>query len=947
MWADLCFSMLLSREMRNRMAVPSIEELGIKEESWGPTLYGKLNAVKMHRKQKMPFKLIPNCSRFTLKEKGYDWIGLLMGYPLKIKSNDIQLRRWRNEGANKYLVSIFLQLQTIRTKYRQSECNKEKKAIAKKYVELSWHLMSSRAYIVSALNFIFPNWSTDMSLKGVYKLIGKVEKLIDAKATEIKYSRVYIPKKLDPYGNPLLNEKGEWIGIRPLGVPANEWRIYLHMLNNIIVWWRIGLEGSQHAYLPGKGVHTAWKELLNYKDYPWIYEFDLHGFFDEVNLDYIYKEMWQRLGLPKDYCAFLRKMNRSIVRLPEKDMIEEPERTLGLTADLKLNPNLPKGTARIDQIEIDDDLIMIEIVKTDLKPTDELVEPTGKVVGGWKEKGVPQGCPTSCGLSTIALDKITTNPIKEGKVVMYADDGLIFGKTEEAIEEVKKLFEPTKIQLNKSKSGWIKREGTWLKEIKFLGLTYKDGEMFASTRRGSTLKFDTIAAFTAFLMKRREEILYEGSASHLNYYYDRFKDCSPKDWIFNELWKFLAYENKASLLFEKSSGYFLSSLYNNTWNLNQPTSSELLFRKKSWVSERWYAYRHEVLKKYLNGLLECEIHLEIKSLGLNLELPKSLKELRDLHEWARELSGHWRLKSLLELGIKHLEHIHSQSYRRERIGIRESLNERWLLLINSLLPLNIYNVRSYACHDLLTNECYEKPLIRYVLEEPKAKKATDYPRTKPKLLKAMKKLGKEFYKASGLKVPHFPLSLSVKPLLDPKWYDKRRYYPTRSYSTVPTTVVVTWRMVRNQIIRSMIEGFSLAFGILGLWEISLFVLDSIESNPRAKSLEMFLSDSASGPSPEWKAKMIWIFLMMITLLIGILIGVNLGSPPPDGLTEEILNRLDPSLIPLRLPSIVEYGWGVWGQAYGGEFTDGWIRQYEYTPRAHIPGTPEIAFGWTE
>jgi hypothetical protein len=48
-----------------------------------------------------------------------------------------------------------------------------------------------------------------MSLKHVYKLIDQVEELVKEKATQINYKRVYIPKKIDSEGNPLLNEKGE------------------------------------------------------------------------------------------------------------------------------------------------------------------------------------------------------------------------------------------------------------------------------------------------------------------------------------------------------------------------------------------------------------------------------------------------------------------------------------------------------------------------------------------------------------------------------------------------------------------------------------------------------------------------------------------------------------------------------------------------------------------
>jgi len=96
-----------------------------------------------------------------------------------------------------------------------------------------------------------------------------------------------------------------------------------------------------------------------------------------------------------------------------------------------------------------------------------------------KKKGVPQGCPTSCGLSTLVLDLITRNNInyRTGalpvmKVVMYADDGLIFSDRPEPIEAVKNYLKSIKIGMKESGSGFVKEKGVWLKSLKFCGLEY-------------------------------------------------------------------------------------------------------------------------------------------------------------------------------------------------------------------------------------------------------------------------------------------------------------------------------------------------------------------------------------------------------------------------------------------------------------------------------------------
>ena len=51
-----------------------------------------------------------------------------------------------------------------------------------------------------------------------------------------------------------------------------------------------------------------------------------------------------------------------------------------------------------------------------------------------REKGVPQGAPTSCGLSTMNLREV----LLENNVIMYADDGILFTETHTEEPEVSK-----------------------------------------------------------------------------------------------------------------------------------------------------------------------------------------------------------------------------------------------------------------------------------------------------------------------------------------------------------------------------------------------------------------------------------------------------------------------------------------------------------------------------
>jgi len=132
------------------------------------------------------------------------------------------------------------------------------------------------------------------------------------------------------------------------------------------------------------------------------------------------------------------------------------------------------------------------------------------------------------------------------------------------------------------------------------------------------MKFTEKDQFLAFLMKRRCEIIYGGSASHLNERIERYKGMSPKEWINNELEEFLIYQNPASLLFKKTSGFFLSAMYGQTYNLSVPTERELLFRRKSWLSLRWYKYQQNMLKSHGYELIQSELVLCLRKLSIRL-----------------------------------------------------------------------------------------------------------------------------------------------------------------------------------------------------------------------------------------------------------------------------------------------------------------------------------------
>jgi hypothetical protein len=81
-------------------------------------------------------------------------------------------------------------------------------------------------------------------------------------------------------------------------------------------------------------------------------------------------------------------------------------------------------------------------------------------------------------------------------VVMYADDGVVFGDMHSLTEDQQWLmfgwpsYGGTVIE--ETKSHWVKKDGKWLRPLKFLGLEYdgKKDEFRANTRKGSKLIYD-------------------------------------------------------------------------------------------------------------------------------------------------------------------------------------------------------------------------------------------------------------------------------------------------------------------------------------------------------------------------------------------------------------------------------------------------------------------------
>lgn len=435
----------------------------------------------VRRDEIRPWHLLPNIRKFVIKLAPYDWLLLLFGVYKKWSPTQ-EFHVWKNGPANRYIDYMFKRL--------------HKEVSLKEYTRGSktmWILMRSTAYQVACYNYVARNWHRKKTIFEVMRDLKRINKLCTTQATSLAYKRVYIPKIEGEPDGPQ----------RPLGVPSLEWRVYLHMYNNCITQWRLVTEGnSQHGYLPGRGVITAWIELIKaISTSPNIYEADFKGFFDSIELTKL-STVLRDLGLPEKEVIFLEDLNKSQPTLQDEDKVDEFKvrqyNYISECLSKELNPTgqywepirkeieeafgssnplesplllecLLEGCGEyweLSDLQRNPNLVLLKYVEIQWALSSSFGE-TSKFYG--MLKGVPQGAPTSCSLATLALRPLEA----KSRVIEYADDVIYFPESskENPIETL--ANEEMGIEVQETKSRWARKDWKWLVEsIKFLGFRY-------------------------------------------------------------------------------------------------------------------------------------------------------------------------------------------------------------------------------------------------------------------------------------------------------------------------------------------------------------------------------------------------------------------------------------------------------------------------------------------
>jgi hypothetical protein len=421
------------------------------------------------------------------------------------------------------------------------------------------------------------------------------------------------------------------------------WRLYLHQISNFISLYLEEIEffgEEQHGFRTRLGTKTAWQQILTkVTKADWVYEFDLERCFPNIHIKGVSKAL-RKAKIPEGWINKLEYLNMVPVDNPEdlredtkednewnkavlkrrakyeemdkKELIEwykAMKEGSGLTSPKELSYKevialLSKADPEIKWWEPREGItlpsIMIGIDPTDVKLSDvwktlydkechkELAETEAD-----PQRGLPQGLPTSPLLTIASLE---TNFIKKSKwnILMYADDGILYGKGDPPTEEeiISSLNSSVYgITINIEKSKFAKTPNGEL-DLKFLGMRLKGDTLTAETRKGSKMvydkhnlidiydmlehwgivyKFDSHKTELAMEMERKPvESLGEFSNERNYYMYQAW----------TEYWNRSCWEKLAS---SRLFGMIQSRLFQDGWNLPITQCFNLTYKPGSWV----------------------------------------------------------------------------------------------------------------------------------------------------------------------------------------------------------------------------------------------------------------------------------------------------------------------------------------------------------------------------
>jgi len=510
-----------------------------------------------------PWVRVPNVRDFHIDLGKLDLFWALFGISKRL-SVKITIEPYKNKKINRYVEH------QIRRLYKARESGN-----ARLYFLIAdLAIKRSNCFRVLAINHVFPQWHRKNSLASILSANRGCSKLINTSNHFMNYSRVYVPKGNDT--------------MRPLGVPSLDWRLLLSMKANFLTFYLAPYMKKLHGFLPGKGIVTAWKEIVSgLCRKPYIYEWDFQSFFDEIPLQPISDYLLEKL-VPMEWVYFLECVNRSPVRLRDKDETDESRaREQERSGTLFVHPEIREIMSR----EGKDDPEVYEFMEHySASPTSALdhlqnqlrVEMFTRMLAG--NRGVPQGAATSPILANIpALNWVNHCEMQGVTVVQYADDAVGFGDW--PLHLIKSNIG---VPFAEGKCGYIKYAGEELKPLKFLGLELSKNFVRAHTRKGSRLSLSRremkLCDLFSELHEKLQALNLDEALELFNTTLELHKTYPNPTESFERIFK------------NRIAGFVISRLQAGSWDLqNIEQCFNLKFTSTSWMSSKLNKYRGEDL----------------------------------------------------------------------------------------------------------------------------------------------------------------------------------------------------------------------------------------------------------------------------------------------------------------------------------------------------------------
>jgi len=415
--------------------------------------------------------LLPNSMFFGTLPLGQDLIAALFGL-VKNHRELIILKDPRVKKANRYMMKQYKRLERAATEGDMA-----------KYESISTRLLTdSKVYRYIAMHRTESGWFWELKACRIRAVMRKLDKIASKRLSNVSFDRTWIPKGEDRYG-------------RPLGIPELEWRIWGWMNLNILEIWchYQKLKPTwQHGGISGRGVTSAWAQIIKNLTQPNIIEFDIKGFFNQITHESImnfvkesrmyWMEEWVRGTLE----ATPRKNNTPSLQEERPEFSEQAQKTFQQTIE---NWN--------DDEDLMEWLMQYKEKHGGFPITKEDTQHERSKHYGLDEpgRGTPQGYNTSPFLCVMTVGHILKGI--EG-LTMYMDDGIITAPTSQILHEryaaFKQALGSAGLVIAPNKTHFVKENGQWLRDLKFLGAKYIwSRDVITSETRAGTVKEFPIA----------------------------------------------------------------------------------------------------------------------------------------------------------------------------------------------------------------------------------------------------------------------------------------------------------------------------------------------------------------------------------------------------------------------------------------------------------------------